>query len=143
VRKLEVIKDMDSAAEKIWSLLTDFGDIQKWWPVQLEAVDIEGDGIGMVRHMHTTGIPDPVSERLDSLDHKNFAWSLSIINVMPAGMTRYKAWGQLIPTGPDSCRMEYRSEVEAEAGQEQGAVDFLLGAYDVMFQGLKEAARSM
>ena len=140
--ELKVSRDFDVAADKIWALLVDFGDIQKWWPTTLERVDIEGEGSGMIRHMYTGNIEHPVSERLDSLDHENMIIRLSIIGTMPAGMTQYNATGTLTRTGADTCQIEYRSEFQVEENMEDVASGFLLGAYEAMFTGLGDTAKS-
>jgi hypothetical protein len=60
-------------ARAVWGLLADFGSIQQWWPtegpVRIDHVEVEGQGVGMIRHIYNEGIPSPVSERLDLLDH--------------------------------------------------------------------------
>jgi uncharacterized protein YndB with AHSA1/START domain len=139
--ELKVNRDFDAAAEKVWALLVNFGDIQAWWPTQLERVDVEGQGPGMIRHMYTGGFEHPVSERLDSLDHDNMTIRLSIIGEMPAGMTEYRATGTLTRTGTDSCSIEYRSEFQVEDNMEDAASGFLLGAYEAMFKGLGDTAK--
>ena len=136
-------RDFDVAADKIWALLVDFGEFEKWWPIELERLEIEGEGLGMIRHLYLNGLPDPVSERLDSLDHENMILGLSIIRVMPAGMTEYNATGTITKTGPDTCRMDYRGVFEVEEGREEGASNFLLGAYETMFKGLGDTAGQM
>lgn len=141
--ELNVSRDFDVAAEKIWSLLVDFGEFEKWWPVQMDRIELEGEGLGMIRHLYLNGQADPVSERLDSLDHENMILCLSIIRAMPAGMIDYNATATLTKTGSDSCRMDYKGVFKAEEGREEGASQFLLGAYEAMFQGLGDTAKQM
>jgi hypothetical protein len=141
--ELHVSKDFDVAAEKVWALLVDFGEFEKWWPIELDRFELEGEGLGMIRHLYLNGLADPVSERLDSLDHENMVLCLSIIRVMPAGMTEYNATGTITKTGPDSCRMDYKGVFTAEKGRDEGASSFLLGAYETMFQGIGDTAKQM
>ena len=77
--------DFDAPAALLWELLADFAHIERWWPkdipaVQIERVEVgrlenlkaladdvelEGEGIGLTRHIYNKGFAAPVSERLD------------------------------------------------------------------------------
>jgi len=137
--------DMQAPLERVWPFIENFGDIQAWWPkgeaVDIERVEMEGEGIGQIRHIYNVGFPTAVSERLDFLDPENHTLKLSLVCDRPAGLLQYQATGQLTPLGPDSCRMTYHSEFVAEEGQAEAAKEFLLGAYQLMFRGLEAAAR--
>lgn len=137
--------DMQAPLERVWPFLENFGDIQAWWPqgeaVDIERVEMEGDGIGQIRHIYNVGFPDPVSERLDFLDSENHSLKLSLVCKRPAGILKYQATGQLIALDPGSCRMTYHSEFDVEEGQADAAKEFLLGAYQLMFRGLEAAAQ--
>lgn len=145
MQTIDVSFDLDVSAESVWPFVTDFLNIQAWWPktgsVQIEHVDVEGQGIGGVRHIYNKGFDNAVSERLDYLEPENFLWKLSIVCVRPVGLTSYQATGQLIPVNEESCRLTYHSEFETEVGREQEARNFLLGAYELMKSGLEGAAR--
>jgi len=54
----------------------------------------------------------------------------------PAGLLSYTATGRITALTPDSCRLEYHAEFEAEAGRADESRQFLLGAYELMFDGL-------
>lgn len=144
VQSIDTSYDIDAPAEKVWALLEDFGNIQRWWPrgglVDIERVEIEGDGIGMIRHIHNAGMPAPVSEQLDYLDRDSYTLKLSIVCDKPAGIIRYRATGSLKPQGEHRCRIEYHGEFEAEEGREKEARAFLMGAYQLMFTGMEETA---
>lgn len=145
VNVIDVAYDLDVPAKAVWPFVTDFLNIELWWPrqgpVQIERVDIEGDGIGGIRHIYNRGFPHAISERLDYLEPENYLWKLSIVCTMPAGLTRYQATGQLTPVDDENCRMTYHSEFETEPGKESQAREFLLGCYELMKQGLEGAAR--
>jgi len=142
---IETHYDIQASVEAVWPLLADFAGIQAWWPkgeaVDIERVEVEGEGVGLIRHIYNVGFPTAVSERLDFLDPENHTLKLSLVCDRPAGLLQYQATGQLTPLGPDSCRMTYRAEFVAEEGQADAAKEFLLGAYQLMFRGLEAAAR--
>jgi len=137
--------ELQAAAERIWELIQDFGNIEAWWPqggpVRIARVDVEGQGPGMVRHIYNEGMPAPVSERLDSLDPPSRLWQLSIVGERPAGLLRYQATGRLQPLDAQRCTISYHGQFEVEPGREDEARQFLEGCYALMFAGLEEAAR--
>lgn len=129
-------------ADTLWEILADFADIQRWWPtddpaIQIEKVELEGEGIGLTRHIYNAGFPHAISERLDYLDPTNKVYKLSMVNLIPAGITEYQATGTITPTAK-GCRLEYLSRFKAEEQAVAGAREFLQGAYQLMFRGLEQ-----
>lgn len=129
--------------QQLWDLIADFGNIEAWWPsggaVNIERVELEGEGIGMVRHIYNEGMPAPVSERLDYLDPAALTWRLSIVGAKPAGLRHYRATGRIRVLADGRTRVEYQGEFETETGEENQAREFLQGAYALMFTGLEQA----
>jgi hypothetical protein len=132
-------------AEAVWRLLLDFGAIQKWWPttgpIQIERVEVEGQGVGMVRHVYNRGMPLPVSERLDLLDQATRTIVLSIIGQRPPGITAYVAVGRLTEIDAASCRLDYRALITTEDGREERVRGGVLKTWSIMIQGLENGAR--
>jgi len=141
---IDVHYDIQAPLEQVWPFLEDFGDILAWWPeahaANIERVELEGEGIGQIRHIYNVGFPAPVSERLDFLDLENHTLKLSIVGHRPAGLLQYQATGRLSALGPDACRMTYHSEFIAREGKAETARAFLQGVYRLMVQGLEAAA---
>ena len=131
-------------AEPVWRLLVDFGAIQTWWPasgpIQIDHVEVEGQGIGMIRHIYNKGARSPVSERLDLLDHATRTLVLSIVGARPPGITGYVAIGSLTQIDAASCRLDYRALITAEADQEERVRRGVLKTWSIMVQGLEEGA---
>lgn len=136
--------NIDAPAARVWTLLADFGNIQAWWPrdsaLQIERVVLEGEGIGMVRHIYNHGVPQCASERLDLLDPQTFTLVLSIVGQRPGGITAYVATSRLVPLGESACRMEHRALVTTLPGRERAVERFLQQAYAGMFAGLQAAS---
>ncbi len=137
--------DYTVSPERLWALIADFGNIEAWWPrggeIEIERVDLEGEGVGMVRHIYNRGMPAAVSERLEGLEPAELTWHLSIVGDRPAGLLRYRATGRIEPFEQGGCRIRYHGEFEAEPGREDEARAFLQGAYGLMLRGLEQAAR--
>lgn len=145
MQTIDVSYDLNVSAECVWPFVTDFLNIEIWWPkngpVQIERVEVEGEGIGGVRHIYNKGFPHAISERLDYLEPENLLWKLSIVCDRPVGLTHYQATGQLTPIGEESCKLTYHSEFETTPGREEEARTFLTEAYELMKTGLEGAAQ--
>lgn len=142
--RIETSQEFAAAPDALWDLLQDFAHIERWWPdhdpaVQIERVELEGEGIGMTRHIYNNGYPEPVSERLDALDPESMSYTLSIVGKAPVGITRYQAIGRVEPLAADRCRLNYRSEFETASGRPDDADAWLRTAYGLMFAGLAAA----
>jgi uncharacterized protein YndB with AHSA1/START domain len=142
--EIRVSAELAAAADSIWQLLADFGNIQRWWPddgaVRIEDVQLEGQGIGMIRHIQNRGARHRVSERLDFLDPATRTLVLSIIGTRPSGITAYIAEGRLVAVEAMRCRMDYRVLVTTTPGREDQIRDALEKTYGMMFAGLQAAA---
>lgn len=128
-------------ATTLWEILADFSDIERWWPkddpaIQIEKVELEGEGIGLTRHIYNAGFPHAISERLDYLDPANKVYKLSMVNQIPAGITEYQATGTITET-PTGCQLAYLSRFSADEKDVAGAREFLEAAYQLMFRGLE------
>ncbi len=129
--------EIPAAADQVWDLLADFGGIAKWWPEgMLDKVECEGAGVGMVRHMHTL-IGMVLSERLDALDREARTIHLSIVEGLPFGIEDYSAVGRVVPTGDDSCLLDWRGTYKIpNEGSETDARAVIEGAYEAQAAGL-------
>jgi uncharacterized protein YndB with AHSA1/START domain len=134
----------DASASNVWDLLADFGAIQSWWPTEgpvvIERVELEGQGLGMVRHVYNRGAAHPVSERLDRLDSAERVLQLSILGRPPARTPWYQATARLVELEDGRCRLEYQSEFSAPRGRENQTRDGILVAYRALFSGLQTAS---
>jgi hypothetical protein len=142
--EIRVSAELAAPANSIWQLLADFGNIQGWWPddglIRIEDVLIEGQGIGMTRHILNQGARHRVSERLDFIDPANRILVLSIIGTRPSGITAYLAEGRIVEIDASRCRMDYRALVTTTPGREEQVRDALQKTYEMMFAGLQAAA---
>ena len=144
MHRIAISQDFDAPAAVLWDFLRDFAHIERWWPnhdpaVQIDRVDLEGEGIGMVRHIYNKGYPDPVSERLDFQDAETMTYRLSIVGKAPVGITRYQATGRIEPLAGERARLHYTSEFATASGQPDEAEAWLRMAYQLMFAGLAVA----
>lgn len=71
-----VVETIDAAIDKVWPLISNFRSVQPG--PGIEAVDYEGDGVGMTRHIKTAN--GTIVEKLESLDGAAYTFSYAIIN---------------------------------------------------------------
>lgn len=148
VHALAVSHDFTASAACLWRLLENFADIEAWWPADegglpIEQVVLEGEGVGMTRHITHCGSPAVLSERLDYLDPASRTLKLSIIGDRPGGLLSYQATARLEDLAAGGCRMHYGSEFTCPPGLEDGIAGFLNGAFTLMFAGLAAAAAKL
>lgn len=132
-------EDFPVPAQKLWDAVADFGAVEEFWPPgMLTKVEIEGEGVGMVRSIHTV-IGIVLHEKLDSIDHEAKTLALTIVGDLPAGMEGYHAKGSVSAKGDDACTLTWEGNYQVpDAESEVGARQFIEGAYGSMFNGLRE-----
>jgi len=134
----------EASATKLWNLLADFGAIQQWWPTEgaltIERVELEGQGVGMIRHIFNRGATHQVSERLEQLDPAGRILKLSILGRDSGRTPWYQATARIVDLATERCRLDYESEFRTPHGRENQTRDGILLAYRTMFSGLQNAA---
>ena len=70
-------------------MLADFPGFLKWAGGGQGTIEVEGTGVGMVRHMNIPGTGE-MAERLDRLDHGATTIGYSLVYGNPAGMAESK-----------------------------------------------------
>jgi uncharacterized protein YndB with AHSA1/START domain len=134
----------EASAAKVWDLLADFGAIQQWWPTEgpltIERVELEGRGVGMIRHIFNRGATHQVSERLEQLDPDERILKLSILGRDCGRTPWYQATARIVDLETDRCRLDYESGFRTPRGRENQTREGILLAYRTMFSGLQNAA---
>lgn len=142
--ELKTSQNLSAPADAVWTLLEDFGAIERWWPqdapIQIQSVTIDGSGLGMVRRILNRGASHPIDERLEFLDRDERRLVLSIVGQRPKGLTGYLAEGQVVDLGDGRCRMDYRVLFTTDPGLEERTRRGLIATYAMMFRGLEAAA---
>ena len=130
--------DVAAPASAVWDLLADFGAVEKWWPKGiLQKVVCEGDGPGMIRHLHV-GPGIVLEEQLDQLYPDQRRLTLSIRGDMPAGISNYHAEGRVLDVGQNACQLAWEGHYEVpDAESETAARGFIEMAYAAQAQGVK------
>ena len=132
-------EDITGAADSVWKLLADFGNIGEWWPGGLEKVVNHGEGVGMIREIHNAA-GGVISEKLVELDSDQRRIALTIVGEGPAGIHDYLARGTVTEIAPNRCRLEWISSFRVPSEDHVEPAQAFLGAgYKAMFLGLEQA----
>jgi hypothetical protein len=98
--------DIDVAADALWGVLLNFGDVS-WLPGRPEP-SFEGEGVGMIRSVVIPPLPTP-REQLDAIDEETRTIHYHIIDGNPMPVTDYCASMQVIDLGGGRSRLMWRS----------------------------------
>jgi len=106
----------DTAA--VWAVLADFGNVS--WVPGIEEVELEGEGIGMIRHLRVPVYPQ-LHERLEVLDRDARVLEYSIPRVEYLAVKDYRARAQVIDLGGAGCRVRMSCVATADGAPEKEA----------------------
>ena len=86
--EVSVEREFEVSAENLWAILADFADIS--WIPGIEKVELEGEGVGMIRHVTAPGLPQ-LHERMDAIDHEKMILDYSVPEVAFIQAKNYSA----------------------------------------------------
>ncbi|MCX2982196.1 SRPBCC family protein [Halieaceae bacterium IMCC14734] len=130
------------AAQDVWSVLADFGQFLDWATGGLGTVELQGQGVGMIRHLDIPGL-GKISERLDALDPEALALTYSLTAAGAGGMASYQARVQVEAITNGSCSLNWKGEFEVLPEINEATVSAELeAAYQSMSSGLESYVRA-
>jgi hypothetical protein len=124
----------DFSAEEVWGVFADFGNVS--WVPGVEKVEVEGEGIGMVRHLTVPVFP-PLHERLEVRDHEQRILEYSIPSVEYLQVEGYRARAQVIEPKAGSCVVEMSCRAET-VGPESEAIEKTGAFYEAMLGWIED-----
>ena len=108
--EVSVEREYEFGADVVWGVFADFGNVS--WVPGVEKVEVEGEGIGMIRHLTVPVFP-PLHERLESRDHDAMVLEYSIPNVEYIEVENYRARAQVTDLGSGRCRVRIGCQADA------------------------------
>ena len=137
---MEILEQDNSLAcdgDAAWQVLADFGNFLAWATGGAGSTELEGEGVGMIRHLDIPGL-GLVSERLDMLDPASMSLAYTLVSEHMAGMARYSASIQVISDDNAQCHLRWRGEFEPLLGTDSNEVrNTLAASYSTMSKGLE------
>jgi len=127
--EVQIEREYEFGPDAVWALIADFGDVS--WVPGIEKVDLEGEGIGMIRHLTVPVFPQ-LHERLDAIDPEAMVLEYSIPAVEYIGVKNYSARAQVVELGPGRSRVHWSCRAEADGAPETEASDKTRAFYEAM-----------
>eukprot|EP01083_Nonionella_stella_P090579 253044_1 len=134
-RVTEQVK-MNFPRRNVWTVLSDFGNLD-WQYNTIDSVDTEGpDGVGQTRSLHIKGISHPIKEKLLTMDHDNFSFSIQVDHgwVLPFG--DYTCKCNIDRIDNKTCTITWIGEFEVLGMEEEEGAKLASGIYKQMFRDL-------
>ncbi len=117
--EVRVERELNFKADAVWALIADFGDVG--WVPGVEKVEVEGEGVGMIRHLTVPVFPQ-LHERLDAIDHEKMILDYSIPAVAFLAVKNYYAKSEVVPMDSEHCRVIWSCRAEADGAEDAEAV---------------------
>jgi hypothetical protein len=134
VVELEVEGEFDVAADALWGVLRNFGDVS-WLPGAPEPV-FEGEGPGMIRSVVIPPLPT-AREQLDGIDEEARRVRYHILDGNPMPVREYSASMQVIDAGAGRSRLRWKSTWEPDGVSEEDARNAVSQLYTGVLAGAR------
>ena len=135
-------QDMDISAAAAWAVLSDFGGFLEWGTGGQGSIELDGDGIGMVRKMDIPGTGN-IEEKMVLCDQVNRILSYQLVGGQPIGMAQYLCVVKIEKAGDNCCQIDWQGEFNAAPGLDAAQVaDVLKGSYIAMSRGIGKYAKT-
>lgn len=132
-----VTKEINVPAAKVWPLLADFGDMS--WVPGMGAVEIEGQGVGMIRKI-SVGEGPPAIERLEALDNEAMSFRYSIVSGNPMPVENLQGGGVVEALDDSRCLITWSATAVEVGVSEDEAAEMLSGFYSGLLEVISSVA---
>ena len=131
----KVVETVAAQADAVWEILGNFAGMQPG--PGIDAVDYEGEGVGMVRTIRTpNGI---IVERLENHDAGLRTFTYAIINDDgPLPFSDYSATVNITDNGDATCTVDWTGTFEPRGVEEEKAIRIASGIYNGAIKGAKK-----
>ena len=131
--KIVVTRDFSVAADSVWSVLEDFGNMG-WLNMADISIEVIGEGIGMVRRVSLNG--QYIDERLESMDKQARLLTYSIEECELFPFKNYLAQMTVEKINDLECKMTWMSDFEEGDMAKEEAESMMTFNYNTMLDSL-------
>jgi len=117
--EVKVEGEIAFSAEKVWGVIADFGNVS--WVPGVEKVELEGEGVGMIRHLTVPVFPQ-LHERMDAIDSEKMILDYSIPSVEFLHLKDYKARAQVSELEGERCGLVWSCVSEVDGVEDAQAI---------------------
>ena len=132
--QVRVKEEIAVAADRLWRLVVDFGNVG--WIPGGEGVRTEGKGPGMVRILGFGGAE--VRERLDSVDEPRRTIVYTIPQGLPMPIKDYRATMTVRDVGPQKSELDWSCTFEPDGVTEEEAKAQVENLYHMMIGWIRD-----
>lgn len=132
--------EIEVGAAELWAIVKDFGAVG--WMQGVSKVEVEGDGVGMIRYIHAAG-GAPIPEKLTSLDEGARRLEYTILENNPLPVSNYAAHVSVVDLGDGRSRLEWGCSADPQGDVDEATAKAgVEGMYGVMIGWVKAAAEA-
>jgi len=136
MERTEVNKTINTSAENVWGVISQFSGIEKYVPVIENSVG-KGEGEGMER-MCTMGNGASFDETLLKLDHQNMELQYDVHDPSPLPFSKYLGTMKVTPVDSNSCEVSWNCTYQVDSGTVEEADGMLTEIFTSGIEGLGE-----
>jgi hypothetical protein len=132
----EVKETINTSAENVWGIISQFTGIEKYVPAIEKSVG-KGEGEGMERTC-TMGNGASFDETLLKLDHQNMELQYNVHDPSPLPFSRYTATMKVTAIDNNKCELTWNCNYQVDSGTVEEADSMLTGIFLSGIEGLEE-----
>ncbi len=136
MERTEVKETINTSAENVWGIISQFTGIEKYVPAIENSVG-RGEGEGMERTC-TMGNGTSFDETLLKLDHQNMELQYNVHDPSPLPFSKYTAAMKVIPVDSNKCELTWNCNYQVDSGTAEEADSMLTGIFLSGIEGLGE-----
>ena len=136
MERTEVKETINTSAENVWGIISQFAGIEKYVPAIENSVG-KGEGEGMERTC-TMGNGASFDETLLKLDHQNMDLQYSVHDPSPFPFSKYTATMKVTAIDSNNCELTWNCNYKVDSGTVEEADSMLTGIFLSGIEGLEE-----
>jgi mxaD protein len=136
MERTEVKETINTSAENVWGIISQFAGIEKYVPAIENSVG-KGEGEGMERTC-TMGNGASFDETLLKLDHQNMELQYSVHDPSPFPFSKYTATMKVTAIDSNNCELTWNCNYKVDSGTVEEADSMLTGIFLSGIEGLEE-----
>ena len=139
MHEILIEKTLNASVDQVWSVLSDFGNLD-WYP-PAERVEVLGEGPGQIRRIYMMGMDTPVDEKLEAIDETARQFSYTIPD-MP--MQDYRVVVNVNEDRDAKCHVRWHARFSGvgEGMKAEDMIALMTDTYGAMMDDIERAAAS-
>ncbi len=134
MERTEVKETINTSAENVWGVISQFSGIEKYVPAIENSIG-KGEGEGMERQC-TMGNGASFEETLLKLDHQNMKLQYNVHDPSPLPFSKYLATMKVTPIDSNKCELTWNCTYQVDSGTVEEADTMLTGIFLSGIEGL-------